>query len=317
MKSDKRRAWALDQLHKSLFFHRKFHEWGLLEVAERIESVSGETLDWTLADLNISSMAWNKAVHSGIKPVTVFANPHVLTTIEKSVAYYRMLAMVSQKSMNQLGMPTVRYEQSAVLPDFETAMKISRRLNHVISNVLESDHSVDSREFDLWRGMAAGSQAQGSWQNQKGDRIEMMVRQDLVSRLKNSGLIAQDEPIAIESRIVELSLADGRSIRLATEPDIMIYDDFRIHAAVEVKDGLDPAGVLERVGAAIKSLSRAKEESPGVITILVLMAASMSDQAKQDLLANKSNVNYWFYVEDIIEDADLKQQYYSLLGLGA
>ena len=317
MQSDKRRAWALDQLHKSLFFHRKLHEWGLLEVAERIEAVSGERLDWPLADLRISSTAWNKAVHSGIKPVTVFAHPNVLTSIEKSVAYYRMLAMVSQKSMNQLGMSTVRYEQSATLPKFETATAISQRLNHVISNVLERDQYVSGREFDLWRGMAAGSQAQGSWQNQKGDRVEMIVRQDLVSRLKNLGLVSHDEQVDIESRKVELSLVDGRRVRLAAEPDIMIYDDFRIHTAVEVKGGLDPAGVLERVGAAIKSLSRAKEDSPGVITVLVLMAASMSEQAKQDLLANKSNVNYWFYVEDILEDADFKQQYYSLLGLGA
>lgn len=116
---------------------------------------------------------------------------------------------------------------------------------------------------------------------------------------------------------MELSLVDGRRVRLAAEPDIKIYDDFRMHAAVEVKGGLDPAGVLERVGAAIKSLSRAKNDSPGVLTILVLMGASMSDQAKRDLLANKSNVNYWFYVEDTLENADLKQQYYGLLGLGA
>lgn len=156
MQSDRRRAWALDQLNKSLFFHRKLHEWGLLEVAERIETVSGETLDWSLADLNISSTAWNKAVHSGIKPVTVFAHPNVLTTIEKSVAYYRMLAMVFQKSMNQLGMSTVRYEQSAVLPKFETAMAISQRLNHVLSKVLERDHNVKRREFDLWRGIGRG-----------------------------------------------------------------------------------------------------------------------------------------------------------------
>ena len=27
MKSDKQRAWALDQLQKSLFFHQRLHEW--------------------------------------------------------------------------------------------------------------------------------------------------------------------------------------------------------------------------------------------------------------------------------------------------
>lgn len=63
--------------------------------------------------------------------------------------------------------------------------------------------------------------------------------------------------------------------------------------------------------------SRAKDESPGVITVLLLMGASMSEQAKRDLLANKSNVNYWFYVEDILENADVKQQYYGLLGISS
>lgn len=197
MQSDRRRAWALDQLQKSLFFHRKLQEWGLLEVAERIEEIPGETLDWPLAELNISSAAWNKAVHNGIKPVSVFANPNVLTKIEKSVAYYRMLAMVSQKSMNQLGISTIRFEQNAILPKFETAMAISQRLNYVISNVLELDQNISGREFDLWRGMAAGSQAQGSWQNQKGDQIELIVRQDIVSRLKHLGLVSQDERIDI------------------------------------------------------------------------------------------------------------------------
>lgn len=37
--------WKLDQFAKSAFFHRKLHEWRLIEVANLIEQVSGETLD--------------------------------------------------------------------------------------------------------------------------------------------------------------------------------------------------------------------------------------------------------------------------------
>ena len=160
--ADKRRAWAVDQLQKSLFFHQRLHEWGLISVAQEIERISGDSLDWNLQELGISEYAWNRIIHSGIKPIIVY----------------------------------------------------------------------------------------------------------------------------------------------------------RIYAAVEVKGGIDPAGVLERVGAAIKSLSRAKEESPGAITILVMSGVSMSEQARRDIESNKSNVNYWFTVEDILEDPVQRNRYYGLMGIG-
>ena len=141
------------------------------------------------------------------------------------------------------------------------------------------------------------------------------MRQDLVSQLYRVGLINKETVVDITPRVSELTLLDGRRVRLDSEPDIKIYNDFRIHAAVEVKGGIDPAGVLERVGAAIKSLSRAKDESPGAITVLVMPAISMSEQAERDIESNKANVNYWFSVEEIMDDPNRKRQYYSLLGL--
>lgn len=226
-----------------------------------------------------------------------------------------MLAMVSQKSMNQVGLGTTRFEQTIRMPNSEMAVSIARRLNTIVSHFIESEAQVNQREFDIWRGMAAGSQAQGSWQNKKGDQTEVMIRLDLLSQLRTKGLIQVDDDVNITSRVVEIQLTDGRTVRLGSEPDIKIYNDFRIHAAVEVKGGIDPAGVLERVGAAIKSLSRAKDESPGAITILVIPAISMSDQAQRDIESNKANVNYWFSVEEIMDDPERKRQYYSLLGL--
>ncbi|MCI0552276.1 MAG: hypothetical protein L0287_15100, partial [Anaerolineae bacterium] len=72
-------AWTLDQLAKSAFFHRKLHEWKLLEIADQIDQVRGENLNWD--NLNISEQAWNKVIHRGIKPVVVFAHPFVLQTV--------------------------------------------------------------------------------------------------------------------------------------------------------------------------------------------------------------------------------------------
>jgi len=93
-------TWFLDQLTKSEFFHQKLHEWKMLSVAEAVEAFRGETLPWDLSDLGISQTAWNRVIHRGIKPVTVFAHPQVLMSIPGATGYYRMLSMVSQKSQD-------------------------------------------------------------------------------------------------------------------------------------------------------------------------------------------------------------------------
>ena len=317
MQTEKQRAWALDQLQKSIFFHQRLHEWRLLEVAHEIEEISGESLSWELPELNISEMAWNRIIHSGIKPIIIFAHPIVLSNVNRSVGYYRMLSMVSQKSMGQIGLSSTHYEQTDRLPSSDAARRIARRLNTLICALIEQEDAIQTREFDLWRGMAAGSQAQGSWQNRKGDLIEEIMRRDLVSQLYQVGLIETEIPVDIRTRAVELNLVDGRAVRMGSEPDIEVLTKGRIQAAVEVKGGIDQAGVLERVGAAIKSLRRSKATSPGAITILVMTAVSLSAQARSDIESSRLSVNYLFTVEDILHDAERKAEYYSILGLNS
>jgi hypothetical protein len=282
-------------LAKSEFFHQKLHEWELIEVAHQIDQVKGETLSWDQENLEISRKAWDKIIHRGIKPIIVFVHPFVLIKIPRSTSYYRMLAMVSQKSMNQVGLSTVRYEVGK-LPAFEAAEVIAKHLNKIISKLVESDETIDAREFDLWRGMAAGSQAQGSWQNAKGRKMEIVLQGLVRHRLQEQDLISEEENIE-QSR---LHLKDRRIIIFADEPDIALYENDQIIAAVEIKGGIDKAGVLERVGAAIKSLSRAKEENPASVTILILQEVSMTPQSIIDLQTNKAAVNYWFTLEDIL-----------------
>ncbi|RJS73116.1 hypothetical protein CW714_03595, partial [Methanophagales archaeon] len=101
MASDKEKeSWTIDQITKSGFFHQKLHEWGLLEIAYELESIKGEDLEWYIEDLGITKRAWNK----GFKPIRVFVHPEVLKQNPKRVGYYRMLAMVSQKSMSRVGL---------------------------------------------------------------------------------------------------------------------------------------------------------------------------------------------------------------------
>ena len=309
MTTNKKRTWAIDQLAKSGFFHQKLHEWRLIEVAQQIDQIKGETLNWDKTSLEISQQAWNKIIHRGVKPIIVFAHPDVLTTLSRSMSYYRMLAMVSQKSMSQVGLSTVRYEEGR-LPKAEVAETIAKHLNKIISKLIETDETIDAREFDLWRAMAAGSQAQGSWQNTKGRKMEIVIQGVIRRRLHEHELISKN--IDDNSRV---TLIDHRVVVFADEPDIGFYEGEKIISAVEIKGGIDKSGVLERVGAAIKSLSRTKEENSNSITILVLQEVSMTPQSIVDLQTNQKVVNYWFTVEELLENPGKRNEFFELLKL--
>ncbi len=300
----------LDQLAKSAFFHQKLHEWGILEIQDQIDGVKGEILEWNLQYLGISQTAWNRIIHQGIKPVIVFVHPQVLIRIVRSVGYYRMLAMVSQKSMNQIGLPIIRYEHGSSLTDESIATEIAQHLNKIISHLVEGDEHIDSREFNIWRGMAAGTQAQGSWQNLKGDKIEIVIRELLERRLNQKRLVIDGN--TDDSTI---NLLDGRVIAFADEPDVVIYKDEGIIAAVEIKGGIDKAGILERIGAAIKSLSRAKNRNPQSVTVLILQGVSLTLQGIGDLNNHQLIVNHWFTIEEVLESSQKQEKLFVLLGV--
>ncbi|MCX7854381.1 MAG: XcyI family restriction endonuclease [Anaerolineae bacterium] len=303
-------TWFLDQLTKSEFFHQKLHEWRMLSVAEAIESFRGETLEWDLPNLGISPSAWNKVIHRGIKPVTVFAHPEVLMCIPGSTGYYRMLSMVSQKSMARVGLGVNAYETGASVPDQMTAGQIASHLNQIISRLIEFDEEVSAREFDLWRGMAAGTQAQGSWQNAKGERVEALMKGLIQRRLRERGWVVTE---SADGRRMELS--DGRQVIFGDEPDIAFYKGGRIRAAVEVKGGIDPAGILERLGAAMKSLTRAREENPTAVAILVIQGTSLTERARADLELHRHTITHWFTVESILTDEATRAEVFELLNI--
>jgi hypothetical protein len=309
----KQRAWSIDQLAKSEFFHTKLHEWRIFETGKEIAGVKGEKLDWDLEALHISEEAWSKIIHNGIKPVIAFAHPDVLSEVHYAVAYYRMLSMASQKSMRNVGLATDRYEQARegelpALPSPPRAAEFARHFNKLASRLVEADEKMEAREFDLWRGMAAGTQAQGSWQNNKGDVAEGVIDKTIRNRLRTARWIATEtEQIVV--------LQDGRRVEFGDEPDVAIYQGETILVAVEVKGGIDKAGVLERIGAALKSLSRAKQENPEAVTILVLQAVSLTDRGEVDLKSHADTIGHWFAVEDIVDEADVEEAFFRLLDI--
>jgi hypothetical protein len=309
----KQKAWQADQVNKSHFFHQKLHEWGLLDVQDAIDQVSGDELAWHTpqerAALGISENAWNKIIHQGIKPVKVFAHPTVLTSLSRSVSYYRMLSMVSQKSTPHAGVGTAPYETGRRLPALEKALDIATQLNLIICQLIETDETVDPREFDLWRGMAAGSQAQGSWQNRKGDVGEELVRSIVRRRIGERELA--EEIIEEANRLI---LRDGRTVVFASDPDIALYKNGLPVVAIEIKGGIDTAGVHERYGAIGKSFEKPKRANPNCATILIIQSVSLTEAARESIDGNTS-IDYWFTLEDLLTDSAKREGFLRLLGI--
>jgi len=307
-------SWTVDQLTKSEFFHQKLHEWGLLEIAYELEGIKGNEFKWDGENLNISDKAWNKVIHRGIKPIRIFSHPRVLKQNPKRVSYYRMLAMVSQKSMNRVGLGINAYESGRKINVISEvlALQISRHLNKIISILIEHDEKIDQREFDLWRGMAAGSQAQGSWQNAKGDRAEIVIKDLVGRRLRRKKLIIKK---IARGKGEEILLKDGRLFIFGSEPDMGIYEKNLIQEAIEIKGGIDPAGVLERFGAALKSLRRAKQENPKSITVLIMQGLSLTSKAKEEIGKSKSIIDHFFTIENVMEKEEIRNKLFEILDI--
>ncbi len=310
MPSNSEKAWQTDQLTKSEFFHRKLHEWGLLEIAYELESIKGENLDWKI-DLNITSKAWDKVIHRGVKPIRVFAHPQVLKENPKRVSYYRMLSMVSQKSMSNVGLSINSYELNGSALNGSSALNLSKHLNKIICMLIENDEVIDEREFDLWRAMAAGSQAQGSWQNTKGSAAEEIIKDLIVKKLKETDQLINE---GSEGRAKVFNLKDGRILKLGSEPDAAFYRDGKIEIALEIKGGIDTAGALERFGAALKSLRRAKQENPDATTILLIHEASITVTANGEI-KESNDIDHLFTIGEIIGSEEKRNLMFKVIGL--
>ncbi|MCS7209583.1 MAG: XcyI family restriction endonuclease, partial [Fimbriimonadales bacterium] len=291
-----------EQQTKSLFFLAKLQEWGLQEVATAIEQFDGSSVNWNLQELRIAEKAWNRVIHRGIMPVRVFAHPVVLQTVPRSVGYYRMLAMVSQKSMKRVHLDTEPYETGSTVPDEDTARMLASHLNTIISRLVEQDVQISPRGLDLWRGMAAGSQAQGSWQNAKGTQYETIVQQILTSYLQEIGLLQEQVGR-------HLKLQDGRTIIFGSDPDISLVRDGEILSAVEIKGGIDPAGAHERLGAALKTLRNCKAKHPKCVTILLLRRETLTQGLEDRIQQSSAEITHWFALEDVLGDEDTQSMF--------
>lgn len=284
-----REAQATDYGLRSTFFYRKLNELGFFEFGSQIEKLMevGEVYQWDdRTEWQVSDSAWEQALAAGIEPLRVFAHPLVCVQNPRPLAYYRSVAVISQKGTARLAADVARYEDGSRLTlPYDKSLLACRLFNQHVSAIIDSTLTFSRRDLEALLLVSAGAQIDGSWRNAIGQEAESVVRRLIVSGLVKNEMIAayQNDTGTIlslagadENILARLdtfrgfTLTNGTAIRFSSEPDIsLLAQNGQLVAAVEVRGGKDEAGALERFGAAQKSFSHAKQQNPDIQTIYV------------------------------------------------
>ncbi len=242
----------------------------------------------------ISEGAWDHVVSSGYAPKQVFAHPKLLVAFPQVSAYYRNMAMLPLKRVADLAIGVDRWESSGAKPRVTEyrALKVARLYNAVNSSIIEG--STDWTLENGYRNMIAnmGIGLDGTMRNLIGQDADLLVKRRILDWLVAHNLIEDGDPFINYS-----SLINGYSIRYGSEPDIEFWLNGIMVASVEIKGGRDPAGALERLGAAVKSFSNTP-----VNCVNFLIAGVITDTMQERL--DDIGMIEVFKLDDVIEDGE-------------
>ncbi len=328
---------------RSTFFYRKLKEYNTLSFRGRIDGLLPvkhlysweDKANWGIGE---DAFAYINR-RANLELIQVFCHPRLIREHSRLLAYYRNTAALSQKAVKYLvGIDVKRIEtdeENRYPLTEDKALAISRLFNEHISLIIDS--SIESlTEEELYGILLAstGSQIDGSWRNAIGEEAEKVVQRLLLKEAKERNLIAAliprvgtvielynsdklEEQLGNIERYRGVMLATRTSILFSSEPDISLLNNQGTTVGViEVKGGADPAGALERYGAAKKSFEEAFRRNPKVKTILV---ASCITAEVHTRIQNDPTISTYFNLTEILTD-DSKQYYkfvqevFSLIG---
>lgn len=226
-------------------------------------------LKWRpLERLMIDQEVWDYAVRERSIPAKlVFCHPDILRNDPRTSVYYRGLCALSLKAAKDYFGDVRRLEQSdgkaTLSPD--KALKMARTYNTFICSIIKN--STDWTLENGYRTVVAtlGITLDGVMRNRVGDIAEERVRSMIVEWLWAKGLIAAPRGSSEEpgsgGRGGTFQLKKDVIMQFGSEPDVSFRRGADVPAVLEIKGGIDPAGALERYGAATKSFQSGVAQS--------------------------------------------------------
>jgi hypothetical protein len=327
---------------RSTFFYRKLKEYKTLSFSLRIDAILKvehlynweNWIEWGIAE---DAFAYINKCES-LQLIEAFCHPRLIREHSILIAYYRNIAALSQKAVKYLISIDVKKfendeENRYSLTEMQ-ALKLACIFNEHISLIIDS--SIESLTKEELHGLllaSTGAQIDGSWRNAIGEEAEKIVQRLLVKEAKERNLLAAliprlgtgaelyipeklEEQLGNIERYRGLMLANHTSILFSSEPDVSLLNNQGTTVGViEVKGGTDPAGALERYGAAKKSFEEARRSNSTAKTILVASCITTEVHIR---IQNDSAISTYFNLTEILSENSTKyeqfvQEVFSLL----
>jgi len=317
---------------RSQFFARKLHQLSFLCVVEEVRKLLPlkDSFKWDQkSSLGIDGEVFDRVVRHGIQPLLFFVHPRVLSEQPSLLLYYRCVAMVPQKGLTRIaGVGAQRIETGkATKVDKGLLQRVVITLNKLLSLLARSfleTEDLKGEHLQAFLYAQAGSQIQGSWNNAIGEQGETAVKEILVRELQphlrqivwkddsstDSGNARSGELFERLGEIKVLRLARGYHCVFGSEPDVSLRDpEDAPLLSVEVKAGSDPAGALERYGAAKKSFDHEQGLNPALKKVYV--AACLTEEVHRRL-DQENPFSHTFLLAELLAERDTQRRFANL-----
>lgn len=289
-----------------------------LKAIQHIRRYKGKLTWEPLSELMIDEEVWQYATRKqNYDARLVFCHPSILLYRPATSVYYRALCGLSLKTARSYfgGVESLEAENPRARLDEQKARKMAQVYNTFICSVIKN-----SADWTLENGRRTilatlGITLDGKMRNKIGSIAEDRVRRLTTEWLFTKGMIASPA-LPVESiktsdslpRVYELK--SGVRMSFGSDPDIKFTRGDQLLAIIEIKGGIDPAGALERYGAATKSFQHARTVSPRCRNFYLgaVFTPELERRIAEDPLVEKS-----FDIVEILQEAEKRERFFQEL----
>lgn len=283
-----------------------------LRVVRIIKSFSKDLIWDTLDDLMIDPEVWDYAIEKRrFEPKLVFCHPDILLDHPETSFYYRGLCGLSIKAAKEYIGAIENLEAGNVRAriDKNKSLRMARTYNTFICTIISNsfDWTLENGRRTIIATL--GITLDGTMRNRIGDIAEQRVRAIVLDYVFKQSLLVNPRGSLqelLQAPEQHFELKNDIGMAFGSEPDISFTREERLLAVVEVKGGTDPAGALERYGAATKSFQHSVNVSPQCQNFFLsaVFTKELTSRISQDRLVNKS-----FNIVDLLHDKTYRREF--------
>lgn len=291
-----------------------------IEIFEQLNQLQIDLRWQPLSNLMIDDEIWEYiSDQKKYDPKLVFCHPDILKILPLSSLYYRGLSALSIKAAKDYFGAIEKIESGSprVKISDDKALKMARVYNTFICSIIKgsTDWTLENGKRTIIATL--GITLDGVMRNKIGAIAEERIRTLVVEWLMDKGLIIN--PISeINSGVSEIKkvyqLVNDMTMKFSSEPDISFIKNpdkgNELVAVVEIKGGIDPAGALERYGAATKSFQSALRENQKCRNFFL---SAVYTTELENRIATDRLVEKYYDVIKILEEPDIREEFFNEL----